>query len=99
MSGAAGGAHGEAATRLGGRLDRAYALIEKRLSETDYFAGADFTAADIIMVFPLTTMRMFSPRDLTPYPAIRAYLERIGKRPAYRRAMEKGDPGMAPLLS
>ena len=47
-----------------------------------------------MMVFPLTTMRLFTPRDLTPYPNIRAYLQRIGERPAYRRAMEKGDPGM-----
>jgi glutathione S-transferase len=27
------------------------------------------------------------------------YLGRIAARPAYRRAMEKGDPGMALLLS
>jgi len=78
---------------------RAWKLIEDRLGEKPYFAGDEFTAADIIMVFPLTTMRIYSPRDLTPYPNIRAYLKRIGERPAYRRAMEKGDPGMTPLLS
>ena len=61
--------------------------------------GETFTAADIIMVFPLTTMRAFAPRDLAPYPNIRAYLARIGERPAYRRAMAKGDPAMTPLLS
>jgi glutathione S-transferase len=27
------------------------------------------------------------------------YLARISARPAYRRAMEKGDPGMALLLT
>jgi glutathione S-transferase len=36
--------------------------------------------------------------DLSPYPAIRAYLQRIGERPAYRRAMAKGDPQRAPML-
>jgi glutathione S-transferase len=81
------------------RSARAYALIEARLSAVAFFAGADFTAADIMMLFPLTTMRAFSRRDLAALPALRAYLKRIGERPAYQRALAKGDPGMAPLLS
>ncbi len=44
-------------------------------------------------------MRHFAPVDLGPYPNIRAYLQRIAARDAYRRAMEKGDPGMALLLT
>jgi glutathione S-transferase len=82
-----------------GRLDRVLDLIEARLGEADYFAGSEFTAADIIMVFSLTTMRVFMPLDLSPYPAILAYLQRIGAREAYRRAMKKGDPEMTPLLT
>jgi glutathione S-transferase len=82
-----------------GRLDRVIALIEARLSEADYLAGAEFTAADIMSVFSLTTMRLFQPLDLQPYPAIRAYLQRIGARPAYRRAMAKGDPDLTPMLT
>lgn len=74
------------------RGDRAFAQIEARLGETPYFAGSEFTAADIIMLFPLTTMRAFVPRDLTPHPNIRAYLARIAGRPAFRRAMAKADP-------
>ncbi len=50
-------------------------------------------------VFSLTTMRLFMPVDLAPYPAILAYLRRIGARDAYRRAMQKGDPDMAPRLA
>ena len=60
--------------------------------------GPELTAADIMMVFTLTTMRMFEARDLAAYPHIRRYLKRVGERPAYRRAMAKGDPGMTPLL-
>ena len=81
------------------RSERAYALIEARLKSVPFFAGAEFTAADIMMLFPLTTMRAFSRRDLGALPALRAYLARIGERPAYQRALAKGDPGMAPLLS
>ena len=51
-----------------------------------------------MIVFSLTTMRIFLPFDLGSYAHIGAYLRRIGERPAYRRAMHKGDPDMAPLL-
>ena len=81
------------------RLGRALGSVEARLGEAEHFAGGDLTAADIMAVFSLTTMRHFAPLDLAPYPGILSYLRRIGARPAYRRAMEKGDPGMAPLLA
>ena len=83
---------------LGARGVNAFAMIEERLGEAPWFAGPNFTAADIIMVFPLSTMRAFVPMDLAPYPNIRAYLQRVGARQAYQRAMAKGDPGMTPML-
>jgi glutathione S-transferase len=64
------------------RLDRALAMVEMRLAGAEYFAGREFTAADIMIVFPLTTMRLFMPVDLSPYPSILTYLQRIGKRSA-----------------
>lgn len=82
-----------------GRLDRVMALVEARLGEASYFGGEAFTAADIMSVFSFTTMRLFQPMDLAPYPNIRGYLQRIGDRPAYRRAMAKGDPDLVPMLS
>jgi glutathione S-transferase len=84
---------------LNKRSELAYSMIEKRLSDAAYFAGDEFTAADIMMLFPLTTMRAFVQRPLDSMPNLRAYLKRIGERPAYRRAMAKGDPGMSPLLN
>jgi len=81
------------------RSERAWTLVEARLGASAYFAGDEFTAADIIMGFNLTTMRVFIPRDLSPYPNIQAYLKVIGERPGYRRAMQQGDPQMAPLLN
>lgn len=81
-----------------GRLDRALGLIDARLADALFLAGAGLTAADIMMVFSLTTMRYFMPVDLRPYAHITAYLGRIGEREAYRRAMRRGDPGMALLL-
>jgi glutathione S-transferase len=81
------------------RCERSWKMIEARLGEAPYFAGQDFTAADIIMVFTLTTMRAFVPRDISGYPNVLAYLRRIGARPAYRQAMQKGDPQMTPMLT
>jgi len=82
-----------------GRLDLALGLVEARLDKVAYLAGNEFTTADIMTVFSLTTMRLFLPFDLAPYPGTLAYLQRIAKRDAYRRAMQKGDPDMAPLLT
>ena len=81
----------------GSRTDKSFAMAEQRLGETAFFAGDELSAADIMMLFTLTTMRRFAPRDMAPYPNIRAYLKRVGTRPAYRSAMEKADPGV-PLL-
>jgi glutathione S-transferase len=80
------------------RRARLYDLVERRLGAVPYFAGDEFTAADIMMLFPLTTLRIFAPRDLAPFPHVRAYLKRIGERPAYRRAMTMGDPSLTPML-
>jgi len=85
--------------RMRGRLDGAMDQVEARLGEAEYLAGAELTAADIMMVFSLTTMRIFMPLDLAPYPNILAYLQRIGARPAYRAAMRNGDPDLTPLLT
>jgi glutathione S-transferase len=82
-----------------GRLERALKYVDDRLAAVPYFAGEAFTAADIMTVFSLTTMRLFNPVELAPYPHILAYLQRIGSREGYRRAMEKGDPGFAPMLT
>jgi glutathione S-transferase len=81
------------------RAEATWTLVETRLGQAPYFAGQELTAADIIMVFALTTMRAFVQKDLAAFPNIRAYLQRIGERPAYRRAMEKGDPKMTPMLT
>ena len=89
------GGGGDVATAFSDRLDRNYAMLEERLGAVSWLAGNDFTAADIMIAFPLTTMRLFAPRDLAPYPNIIAYLARLAARPAFQRAMEKADPGLS----
>jgi len=71
------------------RTGRALAMIEARLGQASYFAGGEFTAADIMMSLP----RFVAARDLSSFPNIQAYASRITDRPAYRRAAAKAEPG------
>lgn len=80
------------------RFDLVLSWLDQRLAEAAYLAGPELTAADIMTVFSLTTMRRFKPYDLSPWPSILGYLQRIGARPAYRRAMHAADPDTTPLL-
>lgn len=65
--------------------------IEDCLSKNEWFAGSDFTAADIQMSFVLQAA---AARDevLKKYPNIRNFLDRIQQRPAYKKAIEKAGP-------
>jgi glutathione S-transferase len=78
---------------------RCWAMAEARLGKAPYFGGKDVTTADIMLVYCLTTSRTFRGTSLDAFPNIRAYLARIGARPAYQRAMAKAEPGMKPLLT
>lgn len=78
---------------------QALQIITDRLETSRWLAGDEFTAADIMNVFVLTTVRLFVPYSLEGHDAILAYLERATKREAYVRAMAKGDPGFAPLIA
>lgn len=80
------------------RVNNAWAQVERRLGEANYFGGNGLTTADIMMVFQLTTSRAFREMPIDNKPNLRAYLERIGKREAYQRAMAKAEPGFAPKL-
>ena len=83
---------------MGGRTDLGFDLVEQRLGEATWFAGDEFTAADVMMVFMLTSGRVHSGRALGDSPNLRAYLARVGERPAYRAAMAKAEPARAPML-
>lgn len=84
-------APGMARIRANTRLHLSF--INDHLSKHAYFAGQAFTAADVMMVFCFTTLMRFRALDLSPYPAIPAYLQRIEARPAYVKAMQLAGPG------
>ena len=96
---AGGGEDNPAAVFVDDRSRRGWAMVEKRLGEAPFFGGANLTTADIMMVYCLTTSRAFRGTSLDGYPNLKAYLARIGARPAYQRAMAKAEPGMTPMLA
>jgi glutathione S-transferase len=93
------GPDNQAQKGIDARLKKILDHYNDRLIQVPWLAGQEFTAADIMSVFSLTTMRVFQPIDLTGYNGIVSWLERVGNRPAYRSAMAKSDPGFTPALS
>jgi len=65
--------------------------MEGELKDRDWFAGAEFSAADIQMSFPLEGAAARGGLDASR-PRLTGFLERIHARPAYRRAIEAGGP-------
>ena len=85
------GAHRENATfAAGGRL-APMDYWEGELAKSDWFAGSEFSGADIQMSFPLEAAAARGGLE-QGHPRAMAYLERIHARPAYARALEKGGP-------
>ncbi|MGH8191287.1 MAG: glutathione S-transferase family protein [Rhodanobacteraceae bacterium] len=72
-------------------LKRQLDFMEGELDGHGWFAGPEFTAADIQMSFPLEAAAARAGLD-TSYPRLTDFLARIHARPAYRRALERGGP-------
>ena len=73
------------------QLKTLFDYLEQVLTRTEWFAGPEFTAADIMMSFPLEAAADRAGA-LAGRPHLAAFLEKIHARPAYRRALEKGGP-------
>jgi glutathione S-transferase len=72
-------------------LDTHLDWLESELGTRDWFAGDEFTAADIMMSFPLEASRARAGLD-ERRPNLIDWLERIHARPAYGEALSRGGP-------
>lgn len=72
-------------------LDTHLDWLESELGTRDWFAGDEFTAADIMMSFPLEASRARGGLD-ERRPNLIDWLERIHARPAYGEAIGRGGP-------
>jgi glutathione S-transferase len=73
------------------QLKQHMAYWESELGRYEWFAGPEFSAADIQMSFPLEAAAARGGLD-QGHPNAMAFLDRIHARPAYKRALEKGGP-------
>jgi glutathione S-transferase len=71
-------------------------FMETELEKSRWFAGNEFSAADIQLSFPLEAAAARAGLNASR-PKLMAYLDRIHARPAYQRALERG--GEYALLS
>ncbi|WP_076069190.1 glutathione S-transferase family protein [Sphingomonas montana] len=72
-------------------LDTHLDWLETELADRPWFAGADFTAADVMMSFPIEAARSRAGLD-GRRPQLIDWLERCHARPAYGRALDRGGP-------
>ncbi len=66
-------------------------FVEAELGRRAWFAGDDFTAADVMMSFPLEAAGKRAGLDASR-PATIAWLAKIHARPAYQAALARGGP-------
>ncbi len=80
------------ATLVEPNLKRQFDFMESELASRAWFAGNEFSAADIQMSFPLEAAAQRAGLDGKRWPGLKGFLERIHTRPAYARALERGGP-------
>lgn len=72
-------------------------FVEDELKKSEWFAGDEFTAADIMMSYPLEAAAV---NGKLHRPKIEEFLKKITSRAAYKRAIERGGPfSVNPLSS
>jgi glutathione S-transferase len=76
---------------IGPQLKRHLDYLDSELAVHPWFAGAEFTAADVQMSFPLEAAASRAGLNASR-PRLMGFLDRIHARPAYKRALERGGP-------
>lgn len=78
-------------------------FAEEYLAAHPWFGGAEFSAADIMMKFPLDVATALNLVDTAQFPNVAAWKQKIEARPAYRQMLAKARPdgmiGSLPPLS
>jgi glutathione S-transferase len=67
-------------------------FAEEYLGKHPWFGGAEFSAADIMMKFPLDVATKLNIVDTAQFPNVAAWKTKIEARPAYQRMLAKARP-------
>jgi len=71
-------------------ITRQLAFMETELATRAWFAGSEFSAADVMMSFPLEVAVVRGGLDAATHPRLTDWLARIHARPAYQAALQRG---------
>jgi GSH-dependent disulfide-bond oxidoreductase len=74
-------------------VNRLYGVLDKQLGEQEFIAGK-YSIADMAC-FPWARVWKNQGQDITEFPNVAAWLERIGTRKAVQRALAIGKPEAA----
>jgi glutathione S-transferase len=69
-------------------LAKRYTVVEKQLASRSFLLGDHFTAADAYL-FTVTNWAHKVKFDLSPFPNVRAFQQRVAARPAVQAAMKE----------
>ncbi|MEO6363001.1 MAG: glutathione S-transferase [Caldimonas sp.] len=72
-------------------LKRQLDFMEAELGKSEWFAGPEFSAADVQMSFPVEAAAQRAGLDASR-PKLMAFLKKIHARPSYKKALERGGP-------
>jgi glutathione S-transferase len=65
---------------------------ENYLAKHEWFGGADFSSADIMMMFPLNVATGLNIVDEAQFPNVAAWKKKAEARPAYQRMLQAARP-------
>lgn len=68
-----------------------FGYLDAELQKSAFLAGDEFSGADIMMSFPAEAAMQRAPAALKT-ARLKAYVEKLQARPAYKRALERGGP-------
>jgi GSH-dependent disulfide-bond oxidoreductase len=69
---------------------RLYGVMDRRLSEAEYFVGDEYTIVDMA-IFPWLRSHEKQGQKMEDYPNVNRWFAEIGNRPAVQRALKVGE--------
>jgi GSH-dependent disulfide-bond oxidoreductase len=85
-----------AVERYTNEATRLYGVMDRRLSEAEYFAGETYSIVDMA-IYPWVASHERQGQRLEDFPNLKRWYEGVGSRPAVRRAMEVGEELRRPI--
>lgn len=75
---------------------RLYSVLDTRLKESPYLAGSKYTIADIANYSWVQSSPLALNFDLSEWPALEKWVEKVGERDAVKKGKVVPDTGMTP---